>query len=86
MIYKGTSYKTEVYLYNKMPFKEKISYMYHYAEMHNPKLRELLENLEQTISSQATEVEGSTTIPMGVDSSESKCEALNSKEKGEDIV
>ena len=85
-IYKGTSYRTESYLYNKMSFKEKISYMYHYAEMHNPKLRELLENLEQTISSQAAEVEGSTTIPMGVDSSESKCEALNSKEKGEDIV
>ena len=54
--------------------------------MYNPNLRELLENLEQTISSQAAEVEGSTTIPMGVDSSESKREALNSKEKGEDIV
>ena len=53
--------------------------MYHYTEMYNPNLRELLENLEQTISSQAAEVEGSTTIPMGVDSSESKCEALNSK-------
>ena len=85
-IYKGLSYKTETYIYSKMSFKEKISYMYHYAEMHNPKLRELLENLEQTISSQAAEAEGSTTIPLGVDSSESKCEALNSKEKGEDIV
>ena len=44
------------------------------------------ENLEQTISSQAARAEGSTTILTGVDSSESKCEALNSKEKGEDIV
>ena len=41
------------------------------------------------ISSQASDnsVEGSSTIPeMGVESSDSKCEAPNSKEKGEDIV
>ena len=45
---------------------------------------------EMVISSQAsdiTSVEGSSTIPeMGVESSDSKCEAPNSKEKGEDIV
>ena len=40
------------------------------------------------ISSQAFDIEeGSSTIPeMGVESSDSKCEAPNSKEKGEDIV
>ena len=54
--------------------------------MYNPNLRELLENLDQTTSSQAIKMEGSTTSPMDVDSSESKCEALHSKEKGEDIV
>lgn len=45
---------------------------------------------EMVISSQASDiisVEGSSTIPeMGVESSDSKCEAPNSKEKGEDIV
>jgi hypothetical protein len=42
------------------------------------------------ISSQASDnksVEGSSTIPeMGVESSDSKCEAPNSNEKDEDIV
>lgn len=52
-ILKGKSYKLESYLYNKMPFKEKIKYMYDYAETYNPNLRELLGNLEKTISSQA---------------------------------
>lgn len=44
---------------------------------------------EMVISSQASDnsVEGSSTIPeMGVESSDSKCEAPNSIEKGEDIV
>lgn len=43
---------------------------------------------EMVISSQASNIEeGSSTIPeMGVESSGSKCEAPNSKEKGEDIV
>ena len=43
---------------------------------------------ETVISSQASSIEeGSSTIPeMGVESSDSKCEAPNSKEKGEDIV
>lgn len=40
------------------------------------------------ISSEASNIEErSSTIPeMGVESSDSKCEAPNSKEKGEDIV
>lgn len=43
---------------------------------------------EMVISSEASNVEErSSTIPeMGVESSDSKCEAPNSKEKGEDIV
>ena len=42
---------------------------------------------EMVISSQASIEEGSSTIPeMGVESSDSKCEAPNSIEKGEDIV
>ncbi len=45
---------------------------------------------EMVISSQASDVlsvEGSSTIPeMGVESSDSKCEAPNSEGKGEDIV
>ena len=44
---------------------------------------------EMVISSQASDNsdEGSSTIPeMGVESSDSKCEAPNSIEKGEDIV
>lgn len=43
---------------------------------------------EMVISNQASNIEeGSSTIPeMGVESSDSKCEALNSKEIGEDIV
>lgn len=53
LIIKGKSYKLESYLYNRMSFKEKIKYMYDYAETYNPNLRELLENLEKTISSQA---------------------------------
>ena len=43
---------------------------------------------EMVISSEASNIEErSSTIPeMGVESSDSKCEAPNSKEKGEDIV
>lgn len=42
---------------------------------------------ETTISSEASNEERSSTIPeMGVESSDSKCEAPNSDEKGEDIV
>ena len=43
---------------------------------------------ETVISSQADNIsEGSSTIPeMGVESSDSKCEAPNSKAEGEDIV
>lgn len=43
---------------------------------------------EMVISNQASNIEeGSSTIPeMGVESSDSKCQALNSKEIGEDIV
>ena len=42
---------------------------------------------EMAISSEASLEERSSTIPeMGVESSDSKCEAPNSKEKGEDIV
>ena len=42
---------------------------------------------EMAISSEASIEERSSTIPeMGVESSDSKCEAPNSNEKGEDIV
>ena len=92
---RGQIAKVYEYMYSKSPIwcnekKLKFKEIFCASEERSSEDTSLIAGTpEMVISSQASDNsdEGSSTIPeMGVESSDSKCEAPNSNEKGEDIV